>query len=115
LASGQEVVESTPESQAKTNDNTDTSPPQSEQQNNSKQSSTFESEKHTGQQLLSSSSPQHIEWRECSFPFDDVGNMVSQAASENLDKFCFSVKLDRPATILDLRLGRLNGEDLSHD
>ena len=117
-----EIDERLPESQAKTNeigrsgDNTDTSASQSEKQNKSEQqSSTFESENHTDQQLLSPSSQQHFEWRECSLPSDDVLNMVSQPQSKDRDKFWFCVKLDRPATIVDIRLGRLNGGDISHD
>jgi hypothetical protein len=123
--SGQEMVDPTrtpKENPCKTQeidgsgDDTDTSPPESEHQNKSKRNSTSESENHTDQQRFPSSSPQHVEWRECSFPFDDVRNkVISQAQSKDQDKFCFCVKLDRPAMILDIRLGPLGGGDISHD
>jgi hypothetical protein len=61
------------------------------------------------------SSLQYVKWRECSFSFDDVWNVVYQAQSKDLDKFWFCVKLDRPATIVDIRLGRLDRGEISHD
>jgi len=53
--------------------------------------------------------PQHVEWIE--LPFNDGwSKVVSQAQSKDRDKFRLYVKLDRQAAILDIRLGRLDGQ-----
>jgi hypothetical protein len=55
---------------------------------------------------------EHVEWTECSFPFSFVSKHLD--SQQDRDNFWFCVKLDRPARIVDIRLGRLNGGDISH-
>jgi hypothetical protein len=131
--SGQEVVESTPESQAKTQEvgggsgsdiNTDTPLPQPKQSVNTKPgtdstmpqpqrsetSTALVAETTTEEGAMDKSQPTEVEY---SLPIDEVLEYLGLASKnkdeeQDRDKFWFRVKLDRPATIVDIRLGRLN-------